>query len=222
MSPTLQQVKIAELEKYGVEELYHLTSIKNLAGILRDGILPQNVLRNNNCEFVDIANQGVQARRAQKALTHENGVSLKIHDLVPLFFRTHTPMLFAIRARQAELCFVCIEPSDMCADDLVCILSDGNAASDATRFFLFGESIEGAAKAIGELPWSEINARYWRDHDDGGRRCSAEFLVSPSIRPSAFRRILVQSASACLTVSTIAENSSVGCEVSPRSFFLDD
>src|ERR1700685_3064022 len=73
--------------------IYHFTHIDNLANILRKGFLCNNHAQfPNRCR--SIAEVGIQARRAEMAVT--TGVGGMVHDYVPLYFGSLSPMLLAV------------------------------------------------------------------------------------------------------------------------------
>ena len=93
-----QQSKLDQLAKHGLRALFHLTAIDNLPGILSQGILPHARLRRHGINHTDISESSVQERRNATILTIRPGVRRSVHEMVPLFLRTLSPMLYKRRS----------------------------------------------------------------------------------------------------------------------------
>lgn len=212
-----QQSKLDQLAAHDLRALFHLTDIKNLPRILRLGILPKAKLIQRGVVHVDISEPTVQNRRDAKTLTIRPGVERSVHEMVPLFLRTRTPMLFRRKEMAPDLCFIVVDARLISEDDVECVVCDGNAASNATQFFLFDED----GSALDELPWSVLDAEWWNDIVDGRRKRSAELLIWPSVPTEAFVGIIVKDANAGFRVQEILDemDSDLECGVAPKYFF---
>jgi ssDNA thymidine ADP-ribosyltransferase, DarT len=105
-----------------------MTHVTNLPAIVRDGVLPLNVLKRQGGCFQSIAEPGVQELRARVELLH-NGEARNLHDQAPLYFAVRTPMLFSRRELQDSIAYVEVDPAVLELPDVV--LADGNAAMQA-------------------------------------------------------------------------------------------
>jgi len=208
--------KLAELAAHKVDYLFHLTHVRNLESILRDGLLPLSQLRSGQVAFTDVSEPTVQMRRDNKQLRLGPRV-LSIHDLVPLFITPLTPMLYSRRNLIDELCFVIVHGSLICEDDVECVICDGNAASGPTKFWRLAPDQE----VLSNLPWDVLRAQSWRDQPDGRRKRSAEVLVWPKVPVERIARIGVKSdgTRAGVDAALSAAGAKCECHVLPQIFF---
>jgi hypothetical protein len=156
------------MERNEVKELHFITSITNLNSILELGILSHD--RAARIPHVSCANEDVQDRRRGKRVP--NGGLL--HSYANVYFHARNPMMFTlIRNQREDLVVVRVSQTVLDVQDTV--LSDGNAASDGTRFY---PSPEGLA----DLDSDPIFAKYWTDENfwpvqEKKRARNAEILV---------------------------------------------
>jgi hypothetical protein len=187
MTSHAKRAKLAELQEYKIDRLFHLTHLDNLPGILRRGILPQSRLQTDALPYTDISEPTVQQRREK--ILNVCSVERRVHELVPLFFVPKTPMLSCRRKLSNDICFVVVAGEYLSADEIECVICDGNAASAPTGFWLFRPG----CNVLSNVPWDTLNAATWFDRIDGKRERSAEVLVWPSIPANAFVEIAVKS-----------------------------
>ena len=139
------------MERNEVQELHFITSIANLSSILEIGILSHD--RAARIPHVSCANEDVQDRRRGKRVP--NGGLL--HNYANVYFHARNPMMYTlVRNQREDLVVVRVSQSILDLQDAV--LSDGNAASDGTRFY---PSPEGLA----DLDSGLIFASYWTDEN---------------------------------------------------------
>jgi len=76
--------------------LYHITDYRNLASILKNGALSaHSQVASKNVSYADIAHSSIQERRSiTRVKEFPYGM---LHDYVPLYFATKSPMLYAIK-----------------------------------------------------------------------------------------------------------------------------
>lgn len=74
--------------------VYHFTSIENLGSIIDNGIFSTNQKIARGIEHVNVAEEGIQRRRAQMQIPGANGRC--VHDYVPFYFAKKTPMQLAV------------------------------------------------------------------------------------------------------------------------------
>lgn len=159
--------------------LFHLTHGRNLHGILAAGGLwsPNHMPR--ALQPQSIAHEGIQARRANKAVPVGPGGVL--HDYVPFYFGARSPMLYANHRGQVPgnpdgqrlLVHLVTTVERVVAHSLEWAFTDGHAVIGYTRFFA-------DAAHLDQLDWETVHARYWFDtaeDPDRKRRKQAEFLV---------------------------------------------
>jgi len=155
----------SQFSKYGIKYLYHMTHKKNLPYILKHGLLCHEDAHDSGYNKKNIANSDVIARRERKIDPIYNQLVI---NYVPFYFRIKNPMLFVKRAIQDDIVILCYDPSLLLKEET--IFTDGNAASDNTKFF-------NDISNLNKLNWECLNARYWHDFPDGKREKMAEVLV---------------------------------------------
>ncbi|KDR55776.1 DUF4433 domain-containing protein [Limnospira fusiformis CCALA 023] len=78
-----------------IATIHPITHIRNLPSILRSGgILANKRLKFQRINYVDIAHETIQNKRAQINIPCSRGGTL--HDYVPWYFAPRSPMLYAI------------------------------------------------------------------------------------------------------------------------------
>lgn len=162
------------MERSRVREVHYITPLANIASILERGILSHN--RVSAIDHFSIADEDVQDRRRGKRVP--NGGLL--HDYVNTYFDARNPMMYRRRNSRDRLCVLRISPDVL--DIPGAIISDGNAASSATRF--------APAANLSFLDEARVYARYWNAEDgweylEAKRQRCAEVLV-PYVIPAAY------------------------------------
>lgn len=176
-----------------------MTHIDNAPLIIKNGILSHNKVLQMGLNHRDIADPNVQDRRAVRMLP--NGKTL--HDYVPLYFSTQTPMQYvdthqaATRGREQvlredDLSFIDIEPSKIFELNGI-YFSDGNAAISKTKFYTKLDDFD-------KLDWDVLKGS--GDYRSTGGKCyssewkrirSSEVLVPDCISPELFACIVLRS-----------------------------
>ena len=156
------------LDNYKIDYVFHMTEVSNLKNILQYGLLSHNEAHSKGFNKTDIALQDVNQRRANKKPIH--GISL--HDYVPMYFNPKNPMLYRRKQIQDNIVILAIDRRVIYQNKS--IFSDGNAASDATKFF-------NNLSDLVRLNWQCIRNEYWNDYVDGKRIKCAETLTHPKI-----------------------------------------
>lgn len=174
----------SKLREHHIVELFYFSMIDNLDSLLQYGVLPKNETIKRGLSHASFAEESVQDRRHIREIELSNKTKVTIHDLVPLYLVPRTPTLSARRDCQDRIFFIVIN-SDIVADEKTeFAFSDGNAASQETRFF-------NSLYKLKYLPLDVIKADYWNDFSDGKRKRNAEFLIFPSVPPKYFIRIVI-------------------------------
>lgn len=165
------------LKKYGIEYLYHITSIANLDSILFRGLLSHQYIQQHNLKYTDISHSQVQQLRDGKIIK-----GIPLHQYVPLYFNPKNPMLFLRRSQQSKLIILAIDPYVLFQPYTV--FSDGNAASEKTSFY------EANLSNLPRLNWEIIRqSSHWSDQPDGKRIRCAEVLVYPRIAVAKINKV---------------------------------
>ena len=165
----------------GIDYLYHMTHINNVPGILQRGLLSHNQAHQRG-GVTDISDRNVNDRRNWRTV---NGVPL--HDFANLYFNPKNPMLYRRKEIQDDIVILAFDKRLLSNEGTW--FTDGNAASNATKFYYHLSDLSG-------LDWECIEGAYWTDYDDGRRTRCAEILVPGGIHPSWILKIIVSSPSA--------------------------
>ena len=188
----------SHLKKFGIYYLHYMTHIDNVVSILEKGILSYNLVSQMHIEHRDIADQGVQQNRNKKVPLTQ----LSIHEYVPLYFATQTPMQYVITQSAAtkgrsivcstkDLIFLDLDASQIFGQPGV-IFSDGNAArASETKFYADPADLV-------KLDWETINCPgdYYGSsgkcyNPEWKRKKSSEVLVPGKVSPQYISRIVV-------------------------------
>lgn len=156
-------------------EIYHFTHIDNLSDLINTGaILCKNKMTNSNSAYKSSAFDSVQQQRhSYKVPVPPSGT---IHDYVPFYFNSLSPMLYTIKNGNID---------GVKMQDLVFFKSTVQTAEAAGCKFAFtdGHGIMMLSDYYNDLadldkiPWNVVNAKFWNDFPDGSRLRQSEFLV---------------------------------------------
>lgn len=173
-------------------DIYHITHIRNLPGILKDGGLwCDRVVSQRNLAHVSIAHQHIKDRRAQKNVPiPPHGV---VADYVPFYFAPRSPMLYSIsrgnvegyQGGQSEVLHLVSSAEAVLQIGLPFVFTDGHAEMSISHFY---QDLQDLAK----IDWEVMRSVYWNDTNTDGdrkRRRQAEFLVHEFIPFSLLERI---------------------------------
>jgi hypothetical protein len=172
------------LNQHEVRHLYYMAPLDNAALIVCFGIFSFNHMK--DIPHRNIASDAVQRRRA--FYVPSSGRS--VHDYVPLYFATHTPMQRRLThgtgVHSPQLTEDALAIFELSARRLFAledvVFTDGNAASSRTQFF------DDTAQ-FGRLNWDIIRNR--RCYSDRFRwRKAAEVLVPDRIDPSLIEQVI--------------------------------
>lgn len=160
--------------------LYHITDINNLESILQHGgLLAVNVVNQKGVEYENIAHNNIQDRRSIKIVPlppHGN-----LHDYVPFYFASKSPMLYAIYKGQ-------VEGYDKGQDQIIYLITRTDIIHNAVLDYVFtdGHAVMGFTdyfknlEDLDKIDWEVMDTRFWFDTEedpDRKRRRQAEFLV---------------------------------------------
>lgn len=118
-------------EKYQVWVAHHMTHMDNLRPILQAGELRSyNLMRGHS--YHNLANEDVQAGRAAIIVSASQN---PLHDYVPLYLGFKTPMVAINQTHNEDLLFLRFSLDILATSGSV--VCDGNARSNASKFYLF-------------------------------------------------------------------------------------
>lgn len=162
-------------------KLYHITHIKNLQSILKEGGLWSDSEREARKMLTEsIAHQHIKNRRKRRMV--DKAARGFLSDYVPFYFAPRAPMLYSIHhgyvegyeGGQASILHLVtsIETvTDLCES---WCYTDGHAEMYLSKFY---DSLDDLNQAV---DWNVMRSQYWNDTDeypDRKRRRQAEFLV---------------------------------------------
>src|SRR5689334_2999916 len=133
-----------------VAELHYITPIENIGTILEYGILSHNLAERIPHQSVALAE--VQERRQGKRVPGGR----PLHDYANLYFDARNPMMFLRKDGWRDLMVVRVSPTVLDLEGVA--ITDGNAASDGTRFYA-------APGGVVELDETAVYAEWWTDPD---------------------------------------------------------
>lgn len=161
-------------------DIYHITHIANLAGIIEaDGLWCDKLASERGNPKVSTAHMDIKTRRARRLVpVAAHGM---LQDYVPFYFAPRSPMLYAIHTgfvegyNEGQKPILHLASSVEFASSLKkpWCFTDGHAVMDYTLFF----------EDLGDLQqidWVVMRSQYWNDtqeEPDRKRRRQAEFLV---------------------------------------------
>lgn len=141
--------------------------------------MSHNVMRSDGARYTDVAHDTIQVRRAELKVPCEPGGFL--HDYVPFYFCTKSPMLYAISRRasakhtagQEPMVYLVSTVEDVEQQGLPSTFTDGHGTKFQTRYFNDLDDLD-------SVDWPLMKAKWWNDTQEDLDRCrrrSAEFLV---------------------------------------------
>ena len=203
------QVVEAQIKVYGIECLYYMLPLENVLSVMKSGILSHN--RAKLLPHRSFADASVQWRRDHLIIP---GANKHIHDYVPLYFTTHTPMQYVLTQGansvidQEELVFIEVDAVKAFSTPGA-VFTDGNVASGETYIHT---DLEG----LSELDWHvirEVPNCYSREYK---RKKAAEVLVPDHVPSDHFLRAVVFNAKVQKRLSRVVR---CACEVDLRHYY---
>ena len=161
--------------------IYHITHINNLESILQEGgLIANSCLKERQINYLDIAYESIQSRRANTVVPGSAGGVL--HDYVPFYFAPRSPMLYAIhngyvaqyQEGQDSVIYLVTDTEIIEAEGLDFTFTDGHAVMAYVDFYDELEALESV------IDWNLMEAKYWSNTpEDPDRKCrrQAEFLI---------------------------------------------
>ncbi len=209
--------------KYTVTPLYHVTHIDNLPGILADGGLCCDRMREENGKTVTgIAHQHIKDRRAKRQVATLRGRELAaggtLADYVPFYFAPRSPMLYTIhrgnvegyRGGQKEIIYLVTSVERAMAQNTPWCFTEGHAEMAYTEYF---DDLEDLRR----IDWPLMEAVMWGGDDERRRRRQAEFLVHHFFPVSALGGIAAMDVDAWMRVEYFLRRADVALPAKIRS-----
>lgn len=150
--------------------LYHITHLDNLPAIARHGGLWAKAHLPEGSLQADLAHQNIQDRRHAFVVPGTDGQCL--HDFVPFYFCSKSPMLFRRREHQEKIVYLVSRPSRCLDLGLDWMFTDSHAVTVLARY-----TRNLADLAL--LDWEAIGSDSWggESNQEIRRRKQAEWLV---------------------------------------------
>lgn len=158
-------------------DVYHFTHLRNLPGIVKDGLHSDASCRRKGLTQVQVGSAGIRERRLRLPVGNV-GPGGCVGDYVPWYFGPRSPMMFTLSRNNYEFQegfdeVVYLVSSVPRIIGLGCqwVASDRNAALNLAEF------TDDEDELSRHISWEVIEARYWTDFADGADLRAAEFLV---------------------------------------------
>lgn len=182
------------MERADLTELHYICHVDNLPSILAGGILSHR--RAQRLDPTSVADQEVQERRSDRSVPR----GLRLHDYANLYFNARNPMLYRVTNGGnsiARVCVLSISTSVLDLDEVV--VTDGNAASDATAF-------RSVSAGLAEIDYERVFAQDWNHANPFKKRehrrvMCAEILVPGSVDAAMILGIYVASDEVAAAIS---------------------
>ena len=156
--------------------------IKNIADVLKKGLLSKNELLAQRIKITDISEDKIQSVRAKIVIP---GTPYTLHDCVPMFFGARPPMLLAVRGKglaQEEIVYVVVSWQILHQKNVW--FTDGNARDGETSFFADLSDLE-------QVDFNAAKAVYWAENEEFKRRKQAEVLKLNQVLLDEIRGFIV-------------------------------
>jgi ssDNA thymidine ADP-ribosyltransferase, DarT len=165
-------------------DIFHITCVSNLTSILsKGGLYAKNQHQQKDINYIDIAYQSIQDRRANTQVPC--GARGNLHDYVPFYFAPRSPMLYAIHGGnvnnyphgQESIIHLVSNVQNIQQASCRFVFTDGHGTVRLTQFF-------DELNDLDKIDWDVMKAKFWNNVDedmDRSRRRQAEFLVHQSL-----------------------------------------
>lgn len=163
-------------ERYRRRNAYHFTSIENLESIIDNGLFSTNQKIARNINHVNVAEEGIQRRRAQMQVPGTGG--RVVHDYVPFYFAKKTPMQLAVLHKKNvdQQFIIYLSVSILLLETREgAYFTNASANTVIPPTFFSGNT---NAEQLDELDWPTIDSNGWSYTDeDQKHRKMAELLL---------------------------------------------
>lgn len=165
---------------YRFRKAYHFTSIENLRSIIDHGIYSTNQKAALRIEHSNVAEPGIQERRARMEVPETGG--RVVHDYVPFYFAKKTPMqLSVIHKKNVDQQFIIYFSVSLSLLESLpgACFTNASANTDEPPTFFFGDECE----KLDQLDWQTIDSTSWIYHDDDTKHRKMAELLIPNCLP---------------------------------------
>ena len=164
------------MDTYENRLVYHITHIDNLESIIQNGLLSTNKKKDMNVSHVNIANKSIQETRSEMVVPCGPGGT--IHDYVPFYFASRTPMLLGVintkNYDQPLMVYLCLKLD---------VIDKGNAVfTDASANTKTPPNFYDKKEHLDNLDWEIIDSEKWSFDEDARHKHMAELLVKDKVR----------------------------------------
>lgn len=180
-------------------QLYHITHLRNLPGIIASGGLCCDRWREQRqTETIGIAHQHIKARRKKRCVNALSGKPVAaggtLWDYVPFYFAPRSPMLYTIHRGNVEGYSEGQRPIIhlVSSVETLCALGKAYAFSDGHAEMTFSELSDEIQNLGTMVDWDVMRSEYWSDtaeQPDRKRRRQAEFLMHEFVPWTAIEQI---------------------------------
>lgn len=165
--------------------VYHFTHIDNLESLFSNNMLSNNELMRRTTPTLSIAEPDIQARRATMQVTC--GPGGVVHDYVPFYFCTRSPMLLGVVNKrnidQLDIIYLEFKLSKLINYDFVFTESSANAFTPPNFYDNLAH--------LDNLEWDLIDSLKWAPPTNKKQQKMAEFLVYNRVSISDIENIVV-------------------------------
>lgn len=165
--------------------VYHMTHLENLESILQNELLSTNEKTRLDIKHKNIANHGIQNRRAAMNVTC--GPMGTVHDYVPFYFCPREPMLLGLlnskNLDQQFIIYLAVTIDVVEREDVVFTSASANTNIPPT-FYCNPEDLS-------VLNWNLIDSNKWSFKDDDRHAKMAEMLIHEKVEVSEIGFIIV-------------------------------
>ncbi|SDX87309.1 DarT ssDNA thymidine ADP-ribosyltransferase family protein [Nitrosomonas sp. Nm33] len=186
---------------------YHFTSLENLESIIDNGIFSTNQKLARGITHVNVAEQGIQGRRALMQVPGTNGRC--VHDYVPFYFAKKTPMQLAVLHKknvdQQFIIYLSV-PILLLESRPGAYFTNASANTEVPPNFFSGNQ----SHQLDQLDWRTIDSDRWRyDNDDERHRKMVELLLPDHVPLGEINQIITWNRSISDIVRQIFQNKGV-------------
>lgn len=171
--------------EYRSRYVYHMTHLENLKSILQNELLSTNEKTRLGIKHKNIANHGIQNRRAAMNVTC--GPIGTVHDYVPFYFCPREPMLLGLlnskNLDQQFIIYLAVTIDVVEREDVVFTSASANTNIPPT-FYCNPEDLS-------VLNWNLIDSNKWSFKDDDRHAKMAEMLIHEKVEVSEIGFIVV-------------------------------
>lgn len=117
--------------------LYHITHASNLPSIFDQGGLQSHLsIQQQELQYHDVANRDVQSRRKKTKIIE--GMGGNLHDYVPFYFASRSPMLFYLHKQtlnQEDVIYFMTNIQSIVDNKLSYVFTDAHAIRRLSNFY---------------------------------------------------------------------------------------